>query len=470
MEEILNLIKDGKITDALAKLKANNIPKAEIDNLIKEFKLQNREIRDTQVGKIQQDKVVGEGEQRKVVKSVKTPASFQNKIVNTSTAFEFGKAVTLKPNEKNALSDEILRLWRVNRIDSKLQVLKQLQKSERQSALLFYIQDLKPNNLLNRMMGANNKKEIKSRVLENEEGTMSPTFDALGDMIFFTWEFVTKDDSGKSINNAWIYDDTNLYKSSDEGGTLSLISDKPILPHGFGKIPVVYLTQRFIEWDKVEGLIDRYEVSISKLGASNDYSGHPILKFTGEVDGAPEKDEDGKAFICKIKIDEHENVIQSDVEFLTHDNAPESVKMEQDRTEKLIYSLTHTPDISFENMKGIGNIAGASLELLFLDAQLKALLHEGENRTIVERMINVLISGTITTTNTAMKSSAGNTYFDVLFNSVVPRDLETIINTLSTGYENKIISQPTAVAHAGLTNDVEKELETINESVESPPE
>lgn len=463
MEEIIQLLKDGKIEEALKLLTESQISETTISDLIKEYELLDRTIRTTQVGQIQKEKVIGEGEKTKIVTPVKIPASFQNKIVNTSVAFEIGRPVTLIASEENALSDEVLRLWRTNRIDAKLQKMKTLEKSELQCALLFHIKDLKPNNIFNRFLGANTKREIKSRILDNSSGKMSPTYDSLGDLIFFTWQFSTKNESGNEILNAWVYDNENIYKTSNEGGAMSLISDKPIEKHGFGKIPVVYINQKFIEWHFVEPMIDRLEVSMSKLGGSNDYSGHPILKIFGEVEGAPEKDEDGKAFLCQIKIDKDGKEIRSDVDFLTHDNAPESVKMEQERLEKMIYSLTSTPEISFDNIKGIGNVSGVALDLMFLDAQLKASNNNvQENHTIIERIINVMIAGTVTTTNTSMKSLVPNTYFDIQFNSVIPNDLETTINTLSTGVEARIVSQKTAVEKAGLTSDVEEEIEAIN--------
>ncbi|WP_438423250.1 phage portal protein [Aquimarina macrocephali] len=460
MEEIIKLI-NSDVPAALKLLTANSKDQGRIKALIEEYKDIKREERETQIGKIQKDKIVGKGEKTTVVKPVKIPIPFQNRIVTTATAFEVGASVTITPSEVNKLSEEINILWKNNRIDSKIQKLKILQKSELQCALLFHIKDIKPENIFNRILGINNKKEIKVKVLENKNGKMTPYFDSFGDMKFFVWEFSDKNEAGKEVKKAFIYDDKNVYECSDSSGSMSL--DNANI-HGFGKIPIVYLEQDNPEWHIAQNMIDRLEVAISKLGNSNDYTGHPILKIYGEVTGAPGKDEDGKAFHFPMKKDQDGKWQHGDVEFLTYAQAPESVKLEMDRLEKYIYSLTSTPDISFDNIKGLGNVSGVAIKLMFLDAIIKAKMNEGQNRTIIERIVNVFIAGNVNTTNVSLKSLASKTFFDVVFNSIIPDDLKNIIETLSQGKTAGLISTKTGVELLDLTNNSEEEIQRIKEN------
>lgn len=238
MEEILNLIKSGKIEEALKLLKANSIPQKTIDDLVKEYEKLDRELRDTQIGNIQKDKTVGTGDKRKNVIGVRIPIPFQNKIVRTATAFEIGNDVTLIPSAENDLSAEVIRLWRTNRIDSNVKKMVSAKKSVLQSALLFYIKDLKPNHLLNKFLGANQKKDIKVRLLDTQKGIMTPTYDAAGDLIFFTWEFSATSLAGKVVKFVWIYSETQLFKMDNINGTFAQ-SEGSGAAHGFGKIPVV---------------------------------------------------------------------------------------------------------------------------------------------------------------------------------------------------------------------------------------
>lgn len=455
MEEILTLL-ETDVAGALKVLTAQQKPKEKLTALRNEFRETQRNDRETQIGKVQKDKIVKE---KKVV-AVRIPIPMQNKIVSTATAFEVGAPITINPSEENNLSEEILRLWKNNRINSVLPKLIRLQKSELQCALLFTIKDIKPNTVFNKLLGTNKKKDINVKVLENKNGVMSPYFDSFGSMSAFVWEFSTKNTEGKEVKNAWIYTETTIYKCSTAGGKMGFV-EKQV--HGFGKIPVVYFSQDKQEWFNAEAMIDRLEVSLSKLGASNDYSGHPLLKLFGNVQGAPDKDEDGKAFICDIQIDEESGKeIRSDVEFLTNDNAPESVKLELDSLLKFIYSLTSTPDISFDNIKGLGNVTGVALKIMFLDAMIKAQMNNEElNRPSIERIINVFIAGNVTTTNTKYKSNSENTFFDIHFNSIIPDDLSTTVETLSKAVDSGITSKKTAVETLGLTDSNADELNQL---------
>lgn len=465
MDEIIKLLESDTPQRAITLLTASEKNFSKIELLRKEYHEIDRTIRNTQIGIIQKDKTI-KGEKKK---AVRIPIPLQNRIVTTSTAFEVGEPVTLVPTvngskeNKNKLTAEIERLMKVNRLDHKLQQAITLKKSETQSAILFYIKDLEPNNLINRLIGVNNKKEIKSKVLENKNGRMVPHFDSFGDMKAFLWQFDTVENN-RTVQNTWIYTDEVVYRFTNASGNMVLQNGKPEA-HGFSKIPVVYFSQDYPEWHIAQPMIDRLEVAMSKLGASNDYSGHPILMLYGEVMGAPDKDEDGKAFRFNMVKDEDSGKVEhGDAKFLTHDGAPEAVELELDRLEKYIYSLTSTPDISFENIKGLGAISGIAIKLMFLDAMMKAKLNEGDNRTAVERILSVMISGIITTTITSLKTEAANTYFGIEFNSILPDDIKSSVETFSLAVQTGIMSVETAVANLDMTPDHEKELENIRKN------
>lgn len=469
MDELIALLKSDPST-AIQKLTSQKKDKSDLDTLREEFQELDRNIRTTQVGKIQKDKTIGEGNNSKSVKKVKIPVPFQNKIVQTATAFEVGEAPTLIPDTKTKLSDEIIRLWKVLRLESVLQKIKILQKSELQCAVSFYVKVTPSSNRVYRTFGLNKKREIKSRIFQNKNGEMSPYFDGLGDMKFFTWEFSVKNSDNKEIKQVWVWDEVNVHILKEDAGGFSSLQTKP---HGFDRIPVVYLNQEKPEWFIAQEMIDRLEVSISRLGDSNDYTGHPILKIYGEVEGAPEKDEEGKAFVIPMEENEETGKIEhGDVKFLTYDQAPESVKLEMDRLEKYIYSLTSTPDISFENLKGIGAISGIAIKLMFLDAIVKAKMNEGENRTIIERINNILIGGTVKTVATSLSSEIEKTFLNVQFNSILPDDIKDSVETYARAVEAKIMSQKVAIEKLNATDNYQEELQQIldeQELVETIP-
>jgi SPP1 family phage portal protein len=466
MEEILLLLATEP-DKVIAKIKEQSKDNAKIIEYQKEIKEKDRTLRETQVGTIQKDKSVGTGERSKLVKAVRIPINFAKKIVTTATAFEVGKPVTLVASEENNLVELFHQMWKSMRIDSKIAELVRLKKSETQSAIQFYINDLKKESILAKIIAklgfSSQAKELKSKVLNNKDGIMTPYFDKTGNMILFMWQYKAKDEaSGKEINNVEIWDSEKYHYLNDAKGGKMAYASNPI-PHGFDRIPIIYVSQEEPEWFDVKEMIDRIEVSLSKLGASNDYSAYPLLQIFGEVVSFPDKDESGKVLQFPMKKDDDGNYVNGRAEFLTAENAVESAKLELETLKGFIYSISHTPDLSFDNVKGLGNVSAVALKLLFLDAVIKATMNEGDNRTMIERIINVMLSGITKTTNTKLATEGQSLYFDIIFNSIIPDDVQTATDIIIKLKEAGLLSTQTAIKLLDLVENPADELAIINE-------
>lgn len=475
MEELLKKLV-SEPDKAIATIKEQSKDNAKIVEFRKEYKEKDRTLRETQVGTVQKDKNVGTGEKAKLVKAVRIPINFAKKIVTTATAFEVGKPISLVASDENNLSKLLNQIWKTNRIDSKIAELVRLKKSETQGAIQFYVANLKPESILNKILvkiGLKSQaKEIKSKLLNNKDGIMTPYFDSKGDMVLFMWEYKAKDAAGKELNHVEIWDAEKYHYLNDSSGKMAYSIDP--IPHGFDRIPIVYTSQEEPEWFDVKEMIDRIEVSFSKLGASNDYSAYPLLQIFGEVNSFPDKEESGKVLNFPIKIDkESGKPIHGKAEFLTASNAVESAKLELEMLKGFIYSISHTPDLSFDNVKGLGNVSAVALKLLFLDAVIKATMNEGENRTMIERIVNVILSGIVRTTNTALASEAQSLYFEIIFNSIIPDDIQTATDIIKGLKEAGLMSAQTAIKLIDMVENPEEELNLIKaESVteKTPPQ
>lgn len=459
MEELIKLLL-SQPESTIKKIESQSTKSLEdVQNYIKEYEENDRTLRNTQVGKIQKDKQVG----NKIVSAVKIPINMSKKIVTTSVAFEVGKPVTLVPSEQNTLSDLIKQIWKVNRIDASIQKLVTLKKKETQGAIQFFIKDLKPGSILDKILfklGIKQSKEIKSLVLENKKGSMFPYFDSVGNMILFMWKFQSTNSEDKKVNNVQVWDEKNFYHFSDELGEMAIV-DKP-LPHGFDRIPIVYVSQDKPEWFDVKEMIDRLEVSLSKLGASNDYTAYPLLMIYGEVQSFPDKDESGKVLQFPMNVDENGKEHHGKAEFLESEGAGDSQKLELEKLEGFIHSISQTPNLSFENLKSLGNVSGVALKLMFLDAIIKASLNEGENRTMIERIINIIMSGIVNTTNTTLSKESSMLYYDIIFNSILPDDLKEAVEIVSAAVEAGVMSKKTAIEYLSMNEDTDEEMALID--------
>lgn len=458
--DLLELIKKD-IQKAIGEIERNKKHRCDEftwENLNKEFNKYERDLRESQVGRIQKDKIVGTGEKSKTVQAIRLTVPFANKIVNTAVAFEIGEPVTLISEDKNDLYDAVKKVWQLTRMDYKLQEALKKKKSELESCIIFHIENIPNGKSWVTKLFKTEKKRIKSNVKTSKEGRMYPVFDNSGNMIYFVWRFTSKNEDHQEIDNIWIYTDKERIDIDNSNNRVYSITSKK--PHGFDRIPVVYLQQDFPEWEGVKTLIDRFEVALSKLGGSNDYAGYPLLKLYGELVSMPDRNDDGKTLRFPMKeVDDTGKTIHGDAEFLTANNAVESVKLEIEKLEALIYALSSTPDIAFENLKGLGAMSGIALRLMFLDAIIKAKMNEGENRTMIERCLNIISSG-IRETNT--KLSKEELLISVQFNSILPSDLKEAVEIATSAVNGGVMSKETAVDYLDMVEDKEGELERIN--------
>lgn len=467
LQKLLDLIKSDP-EKAITEIRKNTKPIDVITKYVKEYQEQDRTQRDSQVDQIQKDKTLTGN---RIAKMVKIYINHTQNIVETLAAFVIGKPVTLIPSEDNDLSVLMRQLWRVNRIDSKLLKSTMIKMSQTQVVMNFYISDIETTSILNKILVRlklkSQAKEIKVKVLDNTQGIMTPYFDSTGNMILFMWEFqnIIND---KTVNHVQIWDKKDLFYINDTEGKIALIET---IAHGFDRIPMVYDEQQNPQWYNVNSPIDRHEVAISKLGDANDYSGHPILVTEGLVKNMPLKEESGKHFNIPITLDDDGKEVKGKVSFLEAETAPESNKLELDKLEDIIAYGSSVPNLSFDKLKSLGNVAEKTVKLMFIATELKAELLRNSTKTFIERCINILMSGIVNTTNTALAKDSELLYYDIHFNSILPSDIEERVDTITKAVESGLMSKETGVGLIDLVDDVTTELEKIeSDRVVSEPD
>lgn len=463
--DLLELIKKD-IQKAIGFIESNQMPRTDSQawgELDKEFNKNERNLRASQVGRIQEDKIVGKGEKAKNVPAIRLSIPFAKKIVNTAVAFELGEPITLISDDKNELYEAVKQTWKLNRLDNKLQEALKKKKSELESCLIFHIEDIPSDKGWITKLFKTEKKRIKSTLKTNKEGRMYPIFDQFGNMSQFVWRFKTKVENNE-VDNIWIYTDKD--RIVIDNSINNVHAQRESKPHGFDRIPIVYLSQETPDWEDVKTIIDRFEVALSKLGGSNDYAGYPLLKIYGDLVGMPDRNDDGKTirFPMKEVDDTSGKTIHGDAEFLTANNAAESVKLELEKLYSLIHAMSSTPDIAFDNLKGLGSMSGIALKFMFLDAIIKAKMNEGDNRTMIERCLNIITSGIKTTTNT--KLSKHELLISVQFNSILPNDLKEAVEIATTAVQGGVMSKETAINYLDMVEDKEKEVNVLKKEID----
>lgn len=171
-----------------------------------------------------------------------------------------------------------------------------------------------------------------------------------------------------------------------------------------------------------------------------------------------------KALCFPIKeIDGTGKTVQGDAEFLTANNAAESVELELDKLYTLINSMSSIPNVDFDNLKGLGAISSIAPCVMFLDAIIKAKINEGNNRTTIERCLNIIASGIKQTINTKLDKQ--DLLVSLQFNSILPTDLKEAFGIATAAVKDKVWSRETAVDYLDMVEDKEGEIKKIEKKI-----
>jgi len=322
------------------------------------------------------------------------------------------------------------------------------------------------------------KKNFRMQILAPSKGdTLLPVFDNRGDLVYFGRGYEIDKGSAEGVSQLTVteekikcldvYSKEKLYRfqqgSGIGDGSGWLLVDTVALP--YRKIPVIYYSRQEPIWANVQPLIERLETVISNFADTNDYHASPTLVFKGATGAqAQEKGESGKAVLL---TGEH-----ADAKYVTWDQSVAAVELEIDTLVNFIYSLTQTPNISFEEMKALGDLSGVAFDRVFIDAHLASRREiEGGYGECIQRDINLqkaLLASMDTGIAPAMQS------LSVTFEAphFKLEDLDADVDLAIKAKDGGLISVETAMGISGLVTNVQDEQAKIKEegaAVPMPP-
>lgn len=373
----------------------------------------------------------------------------QRVLVERSVGFLFGIPVDYsfkgKVSDKaQELHDIVLRCLADNKIEYFDKKLARAVASGREAAELWYHlpnEEGKPSG------------DVRVMLLSPLNGDeLLPMFDEYGRMVAFMRAYQTQSFADKvSKRHIDVYTSTTVYcYTTNTGNDMELVN---AVQHGFDRIPVVYYRQDETEWDSVQPAIERLEDLVSNWGDTNDYFGSPSYLVKGDLIGFAEKGEQGKIY---------QTSGDGDMSVLSWDSSPESMKGELSNLVNIIFSYTQTPDISFENMKTLGNnTSGVALQLMFTDPHMKAEVKIEMFGEAFTRRYNIL-KAVLGTLNGFSERFAEELYVRPQFTPYLPKNDMEVLQMLTQCTTDPIISQATAVAKNPLVDNPQDEIEAIN--------
>ena len=149
-----------------------------------------------------------------------------------------------------------------------------------------------------------------------------------------------------------------------------------------GKIPIIYYRQDKA-WAGVEERIERDEWLDSKNADCNEYFADPMLKISANVrNGLMDPKSAGKVIQVKSKEDVFE--------YVTPPDASDMKSQEKSVLKESILMGTLTPDLSYENVKGLGAISGEAITKANILGYIKRLKNMEIYNELFKRDANLI--------------------------------------------------------------------------------
>lgn len=303
-----------------------------------------------------------------------------NPVVRTYSGID--KSANGEPDEDAAMFEYALeRILRDNKIVSHDREVARNIFTYTEVAEYWYTSDL-PDEKRSKRYGFDSNKRVKVALYKRTDGyKFFPIKNAEGDLICFSMQYKVKE-GGKAVTYFRVFTDEEIatYKRT---GAWDWEQVGESIVNTIRKIPFVFGWQRHPEYRNVSRLISRLEKLLSNHGEVNDYHSAPKLLLTDaeNISGVGEKGESGIVLQAKGK---------ADAKYITWDNATESVKLEIENLLTMIYTLTQTPNINFDNIKGLGAVSGVSIKLLFTDTHLAVKDKEGLLNDFYQRRHSII--------------------------------------------------------------------------------
>ena len=403
----------------------------------------------------------------------------QELIVRRRVSFMNVSKVQLEANPQTDLENRLYQMVKKIRDDNKLSFIeKEIARrmlSELQVAKLWYSEAVELGYWGE--IAPQAKFKMRCKVLSPELGdTLLPVFDDFGKMVYFGRIYESSRSFSDLINDADftglatqkdqrfdVFSDSKIYKfrKARNGETVLSTTNNngwildDVIAHSYGKIPVIYYSKPMPPWASVQAAIARIETLVSNVGDTNDYHASPVFAMFGNV-GAKmlEKGEQGKSL--QITGD------KADAKYVTWDQATDAIKMELDTLMSYIFTCTQTPQMSMDDLKGLGAASGVAYDRIFMDAHLAARDEiDGDYGMSTQRDINLQVAfcGAIDTRLVPATKSLTIGFDIPIFR--INDDSETVGLLQKAAGGAKVISQKTAIEYSPLTKNADEEIKQI---------
>ena len=318
----------------------------------------------------------------------------------------------------------------------------------------------KPNSLY----GFQSEYKLKCKTFSPmDDVKLYPLLNEYDDMLAMSFEYKKKvKDKDIIFFETYISDKHYIWKSVGEDDkwepVLTTSTEDGEIANGeeivLMKIPGVYGWRLFPVFHGLSPIREEIEYSVSRHSNVIAYNCAPLLKIIGRMEGREDKGEAQRIVRCELG---------GDVGYVSWAQSIEALKYHVDTMEKMYWKQAQIPDISFDNMKGLGNIGYDARQTLLTDAHLKIGEESGNWIEFLERECNV-IKAFLKIMNRKWESEIDNVNVEHIITPYIQNDEMAEINRRMKANGNKPIeSQLESIQKYGDSSDPAITLKQIQE-------
>lgn len=212
-----------------------------------------------------------------------------------------------------------------------------------------------------------------------EHASLYPLFDN-GDMIAMSFKY-DKVVSRKSIEYFETYTSDKHLRFKRDEGEWTIEIDEPIV---LMKIPAIYLWRPLPIWEDTTNNTKEIEYALSRESDILRKNSAPVLAVKGEAEGRNSAQDEPRE-VYRLKDG-------GDINYVTWSQQIEAMKYYIETLKRNTEEELQLPNLSLENVKGLGAISGEARKTLLTDAHLKVGFESGDIVEFLDRECNVIKS------------------------------------------------------------------------------
>lgn len=448
MDEITAILDSSRpVTDVISDLKNKSVVVPEWSKLLKDYEPTKHKIVDDK--ETRKDKVRSDGT---IERASRIYIGLEKLLTKRTTEFAFSIPVrrvfhNTEDNEKRQqIAKAIEAIYKYARIDSENIKRGNAYFASCEIFTIWYAVE-KPNTLY----GFNSKYKLKSKTYSPMDGVkLYPLFDEMDDMLAMSFEYKKKI-KDKEVTFFETYTANRHFKWKQQDGDWESIIEPEKITLFLGKIPGAYAYRHEPIYHGLSHIREEIEYTLSRNSDVIAYNSAPVLKVTGELVGDEDKGESRRLFRLKNG---------GDVSYVSWSQAIEALKYHVETLLKLFFMQGQMPDLSFENMKALGNIGFDARQMMLSDAHLKIGDESGAWIEFFERECSV-IKEFLKFMNTNWKDEIDNIEVEHVITPFIQNDETAMTDRLIKQNGGKAIkSQLETIKEAGA-KDAEATLKQI---------